>query len=135
MMLLMYDGVVAVLIDVISLDAIFTRFDVKNNNLFSILPACRGSLREMLMAKCLNLTDNAVECVISLCPIIDILVFHSCPLMSERSRYGSHSLFSFSLVLCPKSMFSRDEATLYKSLYLSVCLNVCFSVLPVSYSA
>jgi len=54
--------------------------------------ASRGVLREILMARCLNLTDNAVECVISLCPIIDILVFHSCPLISDRSREALEEL-------------------------------------------
>lgn len=87
-----------VLISDVSLDALgsrsshlesidFSNTNVTDSGVLSLANgACRGSLREMLMAKCLNLTDNAVECVISLCPIIDILVFHSCPLISDRSR-------------------------------------------------
>lgn len=87
-----------VLISDVALDAIgaksshlesidFSNTNVTDSGVLSLANgACRGSIREMLMAKCLNLTDNAVECVISLCPVIDILVFHSCPLMSDRSR-------------------------------------------------
>lgn len=34
------------------------------------------------MERCVNLTDTAVEAVLTYCPMIHILLFHGCPLVT-----------------------------------------------------
>lgn len=38
------------------------------------------------MGHCVNLTDEAVEAVLTCCPQICILLFHGCPLITDHSR-------------------------------------------------
>ncbi|NXI52622.1 AMN1 protein, partial [Chloroceryle aenea] len=47
---------------------------------------CSKSLKEVHMVRCVNLTDVAVEAVLTSCPKIHIFLFHGCPLMTDRSR-------------------------------------------------
>ncbi|XP_058139000.1 protein AMN1 homolog isoform X1 [Dasypus novemcinctus] len=44
------------------------------------------NLREIHMGHCVNLTDEAVEAVLTCCPQIRILLFHGCPLITDHSR-------------------------------------------------
>ncbi|NXU02403.1 AMN1 protein, partial [Buphagus erythrorhynchus] len=45
---------------------------------------CHG--KEIHMERCVNLTDIAVEAVLTCCPKIHIFLFHGCPLITDRSR-------------------------------------------------
>uniref|UniRef100_A0A663EL02 Protein AMN1 homolog n=1 Tax=Aquila chrysaetos chrysaetos TaxID=223781 RepID=A0A663EL02_AQUCH len=45
-----------------------------------------SSTREIHMERCVNLTDVAVEAVLTCCPKIHIFLFHGCPLVTDRSR-------------------------------------------------
>ncbi|NXT84322.1 AMN1 protein, partial [Zapornia atra] len=47
---------------------------------------CSKNLKEIHMECCVNLTDVAVEAVLTSCPKISILLFHGCPLVTDRSR-------------------------------------------------
>ncbi|XP_009957781.1 PREDICTED: protein AMN1 homolog [Leptosomus discolor] len=47
---------------------------------------CSKNLKEIHMECCVNLTDVAVEAVLTYCPKIHILLFHGCPLITDRSR-------------------------------------------------
>ncbi|XP_049639803.1 protein AMN1 homolog [Suncus etruscus] len=47
---------------------------------------CAQKLEEINMGYCVNLTDKAVEAVLTCCPQIQILLFLECPLMTDRSR-------------------------------------------------
>ncbi|XP_053929411.1 protein AMN1 homolog isoform X2 [Cuculus canorus] len=47
---------------------------------------CSKNLKEIHMECCVSLTDVAVEAVLTCCPKIHILLFHGCPLMTDRSR-------------------------------------------------
>ncbi|XP_028913694.1 protein AMN1 homolog isoform X5 [Ornithorhynchus anatinus] len=43
---------------------------------------CSKKLEEIHMGHCVNLTDEAVEAVLTCCPQIHILLFHGCPLIT-----------------------------------------------------
>ena len=43
---------------------------------------CAKKLEEIHMGHCVNLTDEAVEAVLTCCPQICILLFHGCPLIT-----------------------------------------------------
>uniref|UniRef100_A0A8C3LVM0 Protein AMN1 homolog n=1 Tax=Chrysolophus pictus TaxID=9089 RepID=A0A8C3LVM0_CHRPC len=45
-----------------------------------------SSTQEIHMERCVNLTDVAVEAVLTCCPKIHIVLFHGCPLITDRSR-------------------------------------------------
>lgn len=47
---------------------------------------CAKKLEEIHMGHCVNLTDEAVEAVLTCCPQICILLFHGCPLITDHSR-------------------------------------------------
>ncbi|XP_013028496.3 protein AMN1 homolog isoform X4 [Anser cygnoides] len=47
---------------------------------------CSKNLKEIHMERCVNLTDVAVEAVLTCCPKIHIFLFHGCPLITDRSR-------------------------------------------------
>ncbi|XP_075838325.1 protein AMN1 homolog isoform X1 [Microtus pennsylvanicus] len=47
---------------------------------------CAKQLEEINMGYCINLTDKAVEAVLTACPQIRILLFHGCPLITDHSR-------------------------------------------------
>ncbi|CAH2278263.1 AMN1 homolog [Pelobates cultripes] len=45
-----------------------------------------AKLTEINMCRCVNVTDESIEAVLKGCPHIRILLFHGCPLISDRSR-------------------------------------------------
>ncbi|XP_004632237.1 protein AMN1 homolog [Octodon degus] len=47
---------------------------------------CAKKLEEIHMGHCVHLTDDAVEAIVTCCPQIRILLFHECPLITDRSR-------------------------------------------------
>ncbi|XP_042538346.1 protein AMN1 homolog [Dipodomys spectabilis] len=47
---------------------------------------CVKKVEEIHMGHCVNLTDDAVEAVLTYCPQICILCFHGCPLITDHSR-------------------------------------------------
>ncbi|XP_068134335.1 protein AMN1 homolog isoform X3 [Hyperolius riggenbachi] len=47
---------------------------------------------EVHMARCVNLTDDSVEAILTCCPNIYILLFHGCPQITERSREALEEL-------------------------------------------
>ena len=53
---------------------------------------CAKKLEEIHMGHCVNLTDKAVETVLTCCPQICILLFHGCPLITDHSREVSEQL-------------------------------------------
>ncbi|XP_044290150.1 protein AMN1 homolog isoform X1 [Varanus komodoensis] len=53
---------------------------------------CSKNLKEIHMDQCVNLTDVAVEAVLTCCPMIYILLFHGCPLVTDRSREALEQL-------------------------------------------
>ncbi|KAK7107110.1 protein AMN1 homolog [Littorina saxatilis] len=71
----------------------FSKAAVTDSGVFSLVNgACSASLKEMDMSGCVQLTDEAVEGVVQLCPHIKILVFHSCPLITENARVALENL-------------------------------------------
>ncbi|XP_068134334.1 protein AMN1 homolog isoform X2 [Hyperolius riggenbachi] len=53
---------------------------------------CSQNLKEVHMARCVNLTDDSVEAILTCCPNIYILLFHGCPQITERSREALEEL-------------------------------------------
>nr|XP_006114465.1 protein AMN1 homolog [Pelodiscus sinensis] len=53
---------------------------------------CSKNLKEIHMERCVTLTDVAVEAVLTCCPEIYILLFHGCPLITDRSREALEQL-------------------------------------------
>uniref|UniRef100_A0A8C3JVL9 Protein AMN1 homolog n=1 Tax=Calidris pygmaea TaxID=425635 RepID=A0A8C3JVL9_9CHAR len=49
---------------------------------------CSKNLKEIHMERCVNLTDVAVEAVLTCCPKIHIFLFHGCPLVTGRSNHA-----------------------------------------------
>ncbi|NXA38825.1 AMN1 protein, partial [Eudromia elegans] len=47
---------------------------------------CSKNLKEIHMEQCVNLTDVAVEAVLTCCPEIYIFLFHGCPLITGESK-------------------------------------------------
>ncbi|KAG8438654.1 hypothetical protein GDO86_005009 [Hymenochirus boettgeri] len=47
---------------------------------------CSQSLKEVLMSRCVFLTDKSVESVVLCCPNINIFVFYGCPLVTGWSQ-------------------------------------------------
>ncbi|NWX19150.1 AMN1 protein, partial [Aegotheles bennettii] len=47
---------------------------------------CSKNLKEINMECCVNLTDVAMEAVLTSCPKINIFLFHGCPLITDRFR-------------------------------------------------
>lgn len=42
--------------------------------------------QELNISHCLNITDEAIEVLVTNCPRLTILVFHGCPLLTGYSR-------------------------------------------------
>ncbi|XP_060101719.1 protein AMN1 homolog [Heteronotia binoei] len=53
---------------------------------------CSKNLKEIHMERCVNLTDIAVEAVLTCCPMIYIFLFHGCPLITDRSQEALEQL-------------------------------------------
>ncbi|XP_053321273.1 protein AMN1 homolog [Spea bombifrons] len=53
---------------------------------------CSQTLKEIHMDRCVMLTDEAVEAVLTCCPHVYILLFHGCPLVTDRSREALEQL-------------------------------------------
>ncbi|ELU07516.1 hypothetical protein CAPTEDRAFT_135609, partial [Capitella teleta] len=65
----------------------FSYSQVTDQGIFSLVSgACGQRLKEIHMAGCLHITDDAVEAVVMSCPLISILLIHGCPKLTERSR-------------------------------------------------
>ncbi|XP_069484659.1 protein AMN1 homolog isoform X2 [Ambystoma mexicanum] len=47
---------------------------------------CSQNIKEIHMGRCVNLTDDAVEAVLTCCPQVYILLFHGCPLITDLHR-------------------------------------------------
>jgi len=47
---------------------------------------CAKSLFELHVSSCNNITDDGIELLVNLCPNLKILIFHGCPLTTDRSR-------------------------------------------------
>ncbi|XP_074126720.1 protein AMN1 homolog isoform X3 [Sminthopsis crassicaudata] len=65
----------------------FSATQVTDNGVISLVSGlCAKKLEEIHMGHCVNLTDGAVEAVLTCCPQIHILLFHECPLITDHSR-------------------------------------------------
>ncbi|XP_006002188.1 protein AMN1 homolog [Latimeria chalumnae] len=65
----------------------FSATKVTNDGITALVSGqCSKSLKEVHMDHCVNLSDEAIEAVLTYCPQIDILLFHECPLITENSR-------------------------------------------------
>ncbi|KAK3098673.1 hypothetical protein FSP39_021833 [Pinctada imbricata] len=53
---------------------------------------CAQTLKEIHINGCVALTDEAVEAVLQFCPLIEILLFHACPKITENSRQALEDL-------------------------------------------
>ncbi|XP_073477966.1 protein AMN1 homolog isoform X3 [Aquarana catesbeiana] len=53
---------------------------------------CSQNLKEVHMDRCVHLTDDAVEAILTCCPNIYILLFHGCPQITDRSREALEQL-------------------------------------------
>ncbi|KAG9330274.1 hypothetical protein JZ751_025940 [Albula glossodonta] len=53
---------------------------------------CSNNLKELQMARCQFLTDEAVTAVLTHCPNIRIFNFHGCPLITDQSRGALQNL-------------------------------------------
>ncbi|XP_012888865.1 PREDICTED: protein AMN1 homolog [Dipodomys ordii] len=51
-----------------------------------VFKVTKRQMEEIHMGHCVNLTDDAVEAVLTYCPQICILCFHGCPLITDHSR-------------------------------------------------
>eukprot|EP00072_Mus_musculus_P037398 XP_006507110.1 PREDICTED: protein AMN1 homolog isoform X3 [Mus musculus] len=60
---------------------------VSDNGVVALVSGpCAKQLEEINMRYCINLTDKAVEAALTACPRICILLFHGCPLITDRSQ-------------------------------------------------
>ncbi|XP_019480509.1 PREDICTED: protein AMN1 homolog [Hipposideros armiger] len=65
----------------------FSATQVSDNGVVALVSGpCAKKLEEIHMGHCVNLTDEAVEAVLTCCPQIRILLFHGCPLITDHSR-------------------------------------------------
>ncbi|XP_056373534.1 protein AMN1 homolog [Hyla sarda] len=46
---------------------------------------CSKNLKEIHIVRCTHVTDDTVEAILTSCPNIDILLFHGCPQITDRS--------------------------------------------------
>nr|XP_020831451.1 protein AMN1 homolog isoform X4 [Phascolarctos cinereus] len=61
----------------------FSATQVTDSGVVSLVSGlCAKKLEEIHMGHCVNLTDGAVEAVLTCCPQIHILLFHECPLIT-----------------------------------------------------
>ncbi|XP_077026580.1 protein AMN1 homolog isoform X3 [Tamandua tetradactyla] len=62
----------------------FSATQVSDNGVVALVGGpCAKKLEEIHMGHCVNLTDEAVEAVLTYCPQIHILLFHGCPRITE----------------------------------------------------
>nr|XP_054298501.1 protein AMN1 homolog isoform X6 [Pongo pygmaeus] len=62
----------------------FSATQVSDSGVIALVSGpCAKKLEEIHMGHCVNLTDGAVEAVLTYCPQIRILLFHGCPLITE----------------------------------------------------
>ncbi|KAL6092547.1 hypothetical protein STEG23_030500 [Scotinomys teguina] len=66
---------------------------------------CAKQLEEINMGDCINLTDKAVEAVLTACPQICILLFHGCPLITDSKNIGFLNLVLY--CQCPRKNQER----------------------------
>nr|XP_015006880.2 protein AMN1 homolog isoform X1 [Macaca mulatta] len=65
----------------------FSATQVSDSGVIALVSGpCAKKLEEIHMGHCVNLTDGAVEAVLTYCPQIRILLFHGCPLITDHSR-------------------------------------------------
>ncbi|XP_059112410.1 protein AMN1 homolog isoform X1 [Peromyscus eremicus] len=65
----------------------FSTTQVSDSGVIALVSGpCAKQLEEINMGYCINLTDKAVEAVLTACPQICILLFHGCPLITDHSR-------------------------------------------------
>ncbi|XP_044517871.1 protein AMN1 homolog [Gracilinanus agilis] len=65
----------------------FSATQVTDGGVLSLVSGlCTKKLEEIHMGHCVNLTDGAVEAVLTCCPQIHILLFHKFPLITDHSR-------------------------------------------------
>uniref|UniRef100_A0A5F8GDP2 Protein AMN1 homolog n=1 Tax=Monodelphis domestica TaxID=13616 RepID=A0A5F8GDP2_MONDO len=68
--------------------------------------------QEIHMGHCVNLTDGAVEAVLTCCPQIHILLFHECPLITGECAGAAPAGcvgLPFTIGFCPASVCRWDE--------------------------
>ncbi|XP_040294869.1 protein AMN1 homolog [Bufo bufo] len=53
---------------------------------------CSSNLKEIHIDRCLHVTDDAVEAILTCCPNIYILLFHGCPQITDRSALAIEQL-------------------------------------------
>ncbi|XP_029768664.1 protein AMN1 homolog [Terrapene carolina triunguis] len=71
----------------------FSSTQVTDNGVIALVSGmCSKNLKEIHMERCVTLTDVAVEAVLTCCPEIYILLFHGCPLITDRSREALEQL-------------------------------------------
>ncbi|XP_003220839.1 protein AMN1 homolog [Anolis carolinensis] len=71
----------------------FSSTQVTDNGVIALVSGnCSNNLKEIHMEHCVNLTDVAVEAVLTCCPRIYILLFHGCPLITDHSRIALEQL-------------------------------------------
>ncbi|XP_072001376.1 protein AMN1 homolog isoform X1 [Engystomops pustulosus] len=46
---------------------------------------CSENLKEIHLVRCMHMTDDAVEAILTCCPNLYILLFHGCPQITDRS--------------------------------------------------
>uniref|UniRef100_A0A8C9I024 Protein AMN1 homolog n=1 Tax=Piliocolobus tephrosceles TaxID=591936 RepID=A0A8C9I024_9PRIM len=65
----------------------FSATQVSDSGVIALVSGpCAKKLEEIHMGHCVNLTDGAVEAILTYCPQIRILLFHGCPLITDHSR-------------------------------------------------
>ncbi|XP_025972707.2 protein AMN1 homolog isoform X2 [Dromaius novaehollandiae] len=65
---------------------------------------CSKNLKEIHMERCVNLTDVAVEAVLTCCPKIHIFLFHGCPLITGEKLELEGQGESFSAGAAPRAV-------------------------------
>ncbi|KAM9229585.1 protein AMN1 homolog isoform 1-T1 [Trichechus inunguis] len=65
----------------------FSATQVSDSGVIALVSGpCSKKLEQIHMGHCVNLTDEAVEAVLTCCPQICIFLFHGCPLITDHSR-------------------------------------------------
>lgn len=65
----------------------FSKTKVTTEGVISLVMGnCKTTLKEIHMDGCFEVTDEAVEAAVQFCPNLSILLFHSCPKITEKSR-------------------------------------------------
>jgi len=72
-----------------------TRTNITDYGVIQLVEGPGGrQLKELHLAHCEALTDDSMEAVTQFCPNINILLFHGCPNISERSREAMEQIQS-----------------------------------------